>query len=97
MTEEGIDGAPAATGSRRRARRFTDEAGRWWLVIWKPRHNRSTKLTECFVFQAEDGASTRYLVGAPGDGAARLARMSLGDLRQLLCMSDVPDVAEDKG
>jgi len=47
-------------------------------------------VTQCFVFESEDGAATRYLSGAPGDGAARLARMSIGDLRQLFCMAEAP-------
>ena len=96
MAEDGIDGAPAARRSRQAVRRFTDEEGRWWSVTWKPRHNKATRLTQCFVFQPEDSAATRYLAGAEGDGGARLARMSIGDLRQLLCMADVPDPAEEK-
>jgi hypothetical protein len=88
MADDEIAGDSTASRSRGAVRRFEDGEGRWWSVTWRPPHNRSTRVTQCFVFESEDGGATRYLSGAPGDGAARLVRMSIGDLRQLFCMAE---------
>jgi hypothetical protein len=66
-------------------RRFDDKQGRWWTVQWRAAD--AVNPVAGYVFKAIEGDDELFLEGAPGAGADKLARMSLGDVRQLLSVA----------
>jgi hypothetical protein len=66
-------------------RRFDDKQGRWWTVQWRDADAATPRAG--YVFKSVEGDDELFLEGAPGAGASALARMSLGDVRQLLSVA----------
>ena len=67
------------------ARRFDDKRGQWWTVQW--RDADATNPASGYLFKAVEGDDELFLEGAPGAGPEKLARMSLGDVRQILSVA----------
>jgi hypothetical protein len=66
-------------------RRFDDKQGRWWTVTWRDKD--ATHPAAGYLFKAVDADEELFLEGAPGAGPEKLARMSLGDVRQILSVA----------
>jgi hypothetical protein len=77
-------GGEGAAGGSAPGRRFVDEGGRWWEVTWRsPAADPGGPPFGSYRFRAvEDGSE--HVIAAGSRSGARLAQMSLADVRQLL-------------
>lgn len=81
------DGEADGTRTDGPGRRFDDKDGRWWEGTWQPPAGDSSREPHGrYVFRAADGTE-EYSLPASSPAGDRLARMTLGDVRQLLALA----------
>ena len=69
-----------------RSRRFDDKQGNWWYVTWRDAAPESAQPAG-YAFRSADGEEELFLEAGPGASAESLARLSLGDVRQILSVA----------